>query len=56
MEKYGIVENQVFERFNNSVKTTGGRTVEYALSLDCAKELAMVEGNSVLTQLNLEME
>lgn len=46
IKKYGLVENQDYVRFDENVKTTGGRLIEYALSLDCAKELAMVEGNA----------
>lgn len=46
IEKYGLVENQDYIRFNQIVKTTGGRLIEYALTIDCAKELAMVEGNA----------
>lgn len=47
IEQYGFVENQDYEVFHNSVKReTGGSTrTEYALSLDMAKELAMVENN-----------
>ena len=47
IEQYGFVENQDFEVFDNFVKNSqGGRpTVEYALSLDMAKELSMVENN-----------
>ena len=45
--KYGFVENQDFEVFQNFMKNpNGGRPLkEYALTLDMAKELAMVEGN-----------
>ena len=47
IEKYGFIENQDFEVFNNFVKNpNGGRPLtEYALSIDMAKELSMVEGN-----------
>ena len=47
ISKYGFVENQDFEVFNKFVKReTGGSTrKEYALSLDMAKELCMVENN-----------
>ena len=45
IKKYGLVENQDFVRFDDFVKT-GGRSIEYALTLDCAKELAMVEGSA----------
>lgn len=45
IKKYGLVENQDFITFSpNSEK--GRPLIEYALSLDCAKELAMVEGNA----------
>ena len=42
IEKNGFIENQDFERFDNFIKT-GGRTIEYALSIDCAKEISMVD-------------
>ena len=47
IEKYGFIENQDFEVFNNFIKNPdGGRPLtEYALSIDCAKEISMVEGN-----------
>lgn len=47
IEKYGFVENQDFEVFKKNLKNpNGGRpTVEYALSVDMAKELSMVENN-----------
>lgn len=47
IEKYGLVENEdfvVFANFGENPK--GGRPqIEYALSVDAAKELSMVEGN-----------
>lgn len=48
IKKYGLVENQDYVVFDEIVNNpNGGRPlIEYALSLDCAKELAMVEGNS----------
>lgn len=47
IEKYGFVENQDFSSFDNFVKREKGSSVrkEYALSLDMAKELCMVENN-----------
>lgn len=47
IEQYGFVENQDYEVFDNSVKNSqGGRpSIEYALSIDMAKELSMVENN-----------
>ena len=48
IEKYGFVKNQDYEVFNNFVKNpSGGRPLtEYALSMNMAKELSMVEGNA----------
>ena len=47
IDKYGFVENQDFEVFHNLMKReTGGTTrIEYALSVDMAKELSVVENN-----------
>lgn len=47
IDKYGFVENQDYEVFDNFIKNPlGGRpTTEYALSIDMAKELSMVENN-----------
>jgi len=46
--KYGLIENEDYVVFNKIVENlSGGRpTTEYALSIDAAKELSMVEGNS----------
>ena len=48
ISQYGFVENQDFVRYlENSKKPLGGRpSMEYALSLDMAKELSMVERNT----------
>lgn len=46
--KYEFVEDVDFIRFANSGESTSGgdnRTIDYTLSLDMAKELAMVENN-----------
>lgn len=47
IEKYDFTENQDYEVFDNFVENPdGGRPrKEYALSIDMAKEIAMVEGN-----------
>jgi len=50
IRKYGLVENEdyVLISLKSETKQRGGdrRSVEYILSVDCAKELAMVEGNA----------
>ena len=47
IEQYAFVENQDYQVFNKFVKnSSGGRSrKEYALSLDMAKELCMIENN-----------
>ena len=47
IEKNGFIENQDFEVLHNFMENpNGGRPlIEYALSIDCAKEISMVEGN-----------
>ena len=47
IEKYGFVENQDFCSFNKIVERETGATtrIEYAVSLDMAKELCMIENN-----------
>ena len=47
IEKYGFVENIDYELSHKNVDNSTGRpTNEYTLSLDMAKELAMVENNA----------
>jgi anti-repressor protein len=47
INKYGFIENQDYQSFHNSVEREIGAStrIEYALSIDMAKEIAMVEGN-----------
>lgn len=47
IKKYGFVENHDFELVHNFVEQVSGgkHLIEYALTIDCAKELSMVEGN-----------
>ena len=47
IEKYGLIECEDFEVFDNFIKNPeGGRPLkEYALKIDTAKELAMLEAN-----------
>lgn len=47
IDKYDLVENVDYQVFHNIVgNSNGGRPlIEYALSVDAAKELSMVEGN-----------
>ena len=51
IEKYGFIENQDFEVFHNFMENpNGGRPlIEYALSIDCAKEISMVDEDEKLT-------
>ena len=42
VDEYGFIENQDFITFTENL-VNGGRRIEYALSLDMAKELSMVE-------------
>ena len=53
--KYGFIENEDFEVFHKiGENPQGGRPqIEYALTIDCAKELAMVEGNAKGKQARL---
>ena len=55
IQKYGFVENQDFVIFSqNCEKPKGGRPAkEFALTLDMAKELAMVENNNKGKQARL---
>lgn len=48
IKKYDLVEGQDYEVFHNFMENpNGGRPMnEYALTIDCAKELSMVEGNA----------
>jgi anti-repressor protein len=47
IEKCGLIENEDYVSLHKSVKRENGGTIriEYALSVDAAKELSMVEGN-----------
>ncbi|MBR0128797.1 MAG: antA/AntB antirepressor family protein, partial [Neisseriaceae bacterium] len=49
IKKYGFLENQDFCSFDNFVKreTGGSVRIEYHITLDMAKELAMVENNAM---------
>lgn len=58
IEQYGFLENKEYIRFNKFVKGEhkgyGNKAlVEYYLTVDMAKELCMVENNSVGKQLRL---
>lgn len=43
-DRYGFIENQDFVTLSKNLEN-GGRELDYALTLDCAKELAMVQSN-----------
>ncbi len=47
IEKYGFIENQDYASFNKIIERRKGAAtrIEYDITLDMAKELAMVEGN-----------
>ncbi|CCH01952.1 hypothetical protein FAES_3949 [Fibrella aestuarina BUZ 2] len=47
VDKYELVEGQDYVRVSKILDTLGGaqESVDYALTLDCAKELAMVQNN-----------
>jgi len=47
IEKYGFIENQDYTSFDKIIKREKGAStrVEYALTIDMAKELSMVENN-----------
>jgi len=45
IQKYSFVENVDYQSFS-LIGENGGKSIEYALSLNCAKEIAMVEGNA----------
>ena len=53
IKKYGFLENQDFCSFDNFVKRETGGSVrtDYHISLDMAKELAMVENNATGRQI-----
>lgn len=44
--RYGFVENQDYSCFHQKMEANNAILTEYALTLDTAKELAMVEGNA----------
>ena len=45
IQKYGFIEGVDYVSFS-LIGENGGRSIEYALSISCAKELSMVEGNA----------
>lgn len=55
IKKYGLIENQDYQVFNKFIENpSGGRPLtEYALTIDCAKELSMVEGNEKGKHVNI---
>ena len=44
IEKYGFIENVDYTTFSKNLES-GGKQIEYAITLDMAKELSMVENN-----------
>lgn len=56
ISKYSLIENQDYILLNNFVKQNGSgghNRIEYALTLDCAKQLAMVENNEKGRQIRM---
>lgn len=45
IKKYGFVENEDYVRLHKKMEANNATSIEYALTLDTAKELAMVEAN-----------
>lgn len=47
IDKYGFIDGVDFQSFNNIIEREVGasKRIEFALSIDCAKEISMVEGN-----------
>lgn len=45
IEKYGFVENQDFVRFHKKMEANNATMIEYYITLDMAKEVAMIENN-----------
>lgn len=45
INKYGFIEDVDFTSFSQKNEKGGRPTIEYALTLDTAKEIAMVENN-----------
>ena len=45
IEKYGFVENQDFVRFHKKMEANNATMIEYHITLDMAKEIAMIENN-----------
>lgn len=46
IKRYDLIENEDFVRFDKIIETFGGKSIEYAITLDTAKELSMVENNT----------
>lgn len=48
IKKYGFIENEDYTRVSKILDTLGGKqeTIDYALTVNMAKELSMVENNS----------
>lgn len=44
IDQYGFIENQDYTSFSQNCET-GGKRIEFALTIDTAKELSMVENN-----------
>ena len=45
IDKYGFIENQDFIRIHKKMEANNATIIEYAITIDVAKELSMVEAN-----------
>ena len=47
IKQYEFIQDVDFIRFNKVIETTGGRKIEYFVTIDMAKELCMIEKTEI---------